>query len=73
MLFEIEKKHIVNLPYEDNFQENKTPTKARSCQMNSQYLELCKKEISSLLQKSLIRPSKSLWSCTTFYVNKHAE
>ena len=41
--------------------------------MNSDYLELCKNEINSLLQKGLIRPSKSPWSCTAFYVNKHAE
>ncbi|KAG5585434.1 hypothetical protein H5410_045868 [Solanum commersonii] len=67
------KKHVVSLLYEDDFDENNIPTKARPCQMNSEYLELCKKEISSLLQKGLIRQSKSPWSCTTFYVNKHAE
>ena len=49
------------------------PTKARSAQMNREYLELCKKEISSLQEKGLIRKSKSPWSCTTFYVNKAAE
>ena len=36
-------------------------------------LNLCKKEIDTLLQKGLIRPSKSLWSCTAFYVNKPSE
>ena len=41
--------------------------------MNSDYLELCKNEINSLLQKGLIRPSKSPWSCTAFYVNNAAE
>ncbi|KAG5632670.1 hypothetical protein H5410_004387 [Solanum commersonii] len=46
------KKHVVSLPYEDDFDENNIPTKARPCQMNSEYLELCKKEISSLLQKA---------------------
>ena len=67
------KKHIVSLPYEDSFDEKNIPTKARPCQMNSEYLELCKKEIDSLLQKGLIRPSQSAWSCTAFYVNKHSE
>ena len=67
------KKHIVSLPYEEEFSESNIPTKARPCQMNSEYLELCKKEIASLLQKGLIKPSKSQWSCTAFYVNKHAE
>ena len=41
--------------------------------MKQSYLELCKTEINSLLQKQLIRPSQSPWSCTTFYVNKNAE
>lgn len=59
--------------YEDNFDERNIPTKARRCQMNKEYLELCKKEIQSLLDRGLIQPSKSPWSCTAFYVNKHAE
>ena len=67
------KKHIVSLPYEDDFNESQIPTKARPCQMNSEYLELCKKEIKSLIDKGLIKPSKSSWSCTAFYVNKHSE
>ncbi|KAG5611978.1 hypothetical protein H5410_023259 [Solanum commersonii] len=50
------KKHVVNLPYEDGFDENNIPTKARPCQMNSEYLELYKKEISSLLQKDGMAP-----------------
>ena len=41
--------------------------------MKKEYLELCKTEISTLLQKKLIRSSKSPWSCTTFYVNKNVE
>ncbi|XP_050919176.1 uncharacterized protein LOC127136687 [Lathyrus oleraceus] len=41
--------------------------------MNQEYLDLCKKEIESLLEKNLIRKSKSPWSCTTFYVNNVAE
>ena len=64
------KKHVVSLPYEKEFFEDNILTKARPCQMNSEYLDLCKKEIDTLLQKGLIRPSKSPRSCTAFYVNK---
>ncbi|XP_075106865.1 uncharacterized protein LOC107791933 [Nicotiana tabacum] len=67
------KKHIVTLPYEDNFSEDDIPTKSRPCQMNAELVEFCKKEIDNLLQKGLIKPSKSPWSCTTFYVNNAAE
>ena len=41
--------------------------------MNAELLEYCKKEIQTLLEKNLIRPSKSPWSCTTFYVNNAPE
>ncbi|XP_070034520.1 uncharacterized protein [Nicotiana tomentosiformis] len=67
------KKHIVTLPYEDNFSKNDIPTKSRPCQMNAELVEFCKKEIDSLLSKGLIKPSKSPWSCTVFYVNNAAE
>nr|XP_016480690.1 PREDICTED: uncharacterized protein LOC107801814 [Nicotiana tabacum] len=67
------KKHIVTLPYEDNFTEDDIPTKSRPCQMNAELVEFCKKEIDSLLSKGLIKPSKSPWSCTAFYVNNAAE
>lgn len=67
------KKHIVSLPYEEDFSENNISTKVRPCQMNSEYLELCKKEIDSLMHKGLIRPSKSQLYCIAFYVNKHVE
>ncbi|CAN4092327.1 unnamed protein product [Withania somnifera] len=67
------KKHIVTLPYEDAFNEDNIPTKSRPCQMNIELVEFCKKEIDNLLQKGLIKPSKSPWSCTTFYVNNAAE
>jgi hypothetical protein len=36
-------------------------------------LEYCKKEIQELLDKGLIRKSKSPWSCSAFYVQKNAE
>ncbi|XP_070055447.1 uncharacterized protein [Nicotiana tomentosiformis] len=67
------KKHIVTLPYEDNFSEDYIPTKSRPCQMNAELVEFCKKEIDNLLQKGLIKPSKSPWSCTAFCVNNAAE
>nr|KYP58956.1 polyprotein [Cajanus cajan] len=41
--------------------------------MNPQYLEYCKKEIQEYLDKGLIRPSKSPWSCSAFYVLNAAE
>ena len=46
MLSGTENKHIVPLPYENNFNERKQiPTKVRPNQTNSDYLEFCKKEI----------------------------
>ncbi|XP_049373341.1 uncharacterized protein LOC125838321 [Solanum verrucosum] len=39
------KKHIVTLPNEDNFSEDEISTKSRPCLMNSELVELCKKEI----------------------------
>jgi hypothetical protein len=67
------KNHVVHLPYESNFDEKTIPTKARPIQMNQELLEYCKKEIQDLLQKGLIRKSKSPWSCSAFYVQKNAE
>ena len=67
------KKHIVNLPYVRGFDEKSIPTKARPIQMNAETVEFCKNEIHDLLKKKLIRNSKSLWSCATFYVQKDAE
>ncbi|WMV13446.1 hypothetical protein MTR67_006831 [Solanum verrucosum] len=67
------KKHIVTFPYKDNFSEDDIPTKSRPCTMNAELVEFYKTEIDSLLQKGLIKPSKSLWSCTAFYVNNATE
>jgi hypothetical protein len=67
------KNHVVHLPYESNFDEKTILTKAMSIQMNQELLEYCKKEIQDLLQKCLIRKSKSSWSCSAFYVQKNAE
>ena len=62
------KQHMVSLPYEKDFNEKQIPTKARPIQMNPELLEYCKKEIQDLLDKNLIRPSYSPWSCAAFYV-----
>ena len=64
------KQHMVSLPYEKYFNEKQIPTKARPIQMNPELLEYCKKEINDLLDKNLIRPSHSPWSCAAFYVRK---
>ena len=66
-------RHIVKLPYEKDFNERQVPTKARPIQMNNELLEHCKKEIEDILNKGLIRKSKSPWNCVAFYVNKQAE
>uniref|UniRef100_A0A0R0KJ75 DUF7746 domain-containing protein n=1 Tax=Glycine max TaxID=3847 RepID=A0A0R0KJ75_SOYBN len=67
------KKHIVDLPYEKDFREKHIPTKAKPIQMNEEFLQYCQKEIKDLLDKGLIRKSKSPWSCAAFYVNKQAK
>ena len=67
------RKHIVDLPYVKDFDEKNISTKARHVQMNVETVEFCKKEINDLLQKKLIRNSKSPWSCAAFYVQKNAE
>ena len=54
-------RHIVQLPYEKDFIEKQIPTKARTIQMTNELLEHCKKEIEDLLNKGLIRKSKSPW------------
>lgn len=41
--------------------------------MSLELVEYYKKEIHDLLDKNLIRKSKSPWSCSAFYVNKAAE
>ncbi|GAV65397.1 hypothetical protein CFOL_v3_08912 [Cephalotus follicularis] len=64
------KRHMVSLPYEKDFTEQNISTKARPIQMTYELMKHCKKEIQELLNKKLIEPSKSLWSCTTFCVQK---
>ena len=41
--------------------------------MNEELLQYCQREIKDLLDKGLIRKSKSSWSCAAFYVNKQEE
>jgi hypothetical protein len=36
-------------------------------------MKFCHHEINDLLHKGIIRKSKSLWSCSAFYVQKNAE
>ena len=62
------KRHIVNLPYVKDFNEKNIPTKACPIQMNAETVEFYKKEIHDLIEKKLIKNSKSFWSCATFYV-----
>ena len=61
------------MPYVKGFDEKNIPTKARSIQMIAETVEFCKKEIHDLLEKKLIRNSKSPWSCSAFYVKKNVE
>ena len=41
--------------------------------MKEELLKYYKKEIQDLSDKKLIRPSKSPWSCSAFYVQNQAE
>ncbi|GAV81672.1 hypothetical protein CFOL_v3_25126, partial [Cephalotus follicularis] len=41
--------------------------------MTYELMEHCKTKIEELITKKLIWPSKSLCSCTAFYVNKNSE
>ena len=67
------KQHIISLPYEKDFNEKNIPTKARPIQMKEELLNYYKKEIQDLLDKKLIRPNKSLWSCSAFYIQNQVE
>ena len=58
-VFCFRKKHEISLPYIQIFDKSKILTKAKPIQMNEKLLEYCKQEIESLVNKKLIRPSKS--------------
>lgn len=67
------KRHELNLPYMDEFNKEKIPTKARPIAMGKRLLKYCKEEIDSLLKKGLIRKNNSPWSCPVFYVENAVE
>ena len=67
------KQHLVDLPYQNSFDEKQIPTKARHIQMNMDLERHCKDEIKDLESKGLIVKSRSPWSCAAFYVNKNSE
>jgi hypothetical protein len=41
--------------------------------MSQELLKYCKTEINELLNKGIIMPSKSYWSCDAFYVQNQTE
>ncbi|GAV92318.1 hypothetical protein CFOL_v3_35698 [Cephalotus follicularis] len=53
------KRHMVSLPYEKDFTEQNIHIKVRPIQMTYELIKHCKKEIQELLNKKLIRLSKS--------------
>ena len=61
------KQHMVDLPYEPDFNEKDIPTRARPIQMNAELEQHCRKEIQDLQDKGLITKSRSPWSCAAFY------
>ena len=67
------KQHLVDLPYENSFDEKQIPIKARPIQMNMDLEQHCKNEIKDLESKGLIIKPRSPWSCVAFYVNKNSE
>ena len=56
-----------------DFDEKAISTKSRPIQINHELMKICKREIHTLLNNKIIRPSKSPWSCSSFYVNNAAE
>jgi hypothetical protein len=66
-----QKKHIVHLPYKEDYAGH--PCKSRAIPMNAEYQKLCAEEVQTLLDRGLIQRSTSPWNCYGFYVNKHSE
>ena len=64
-------KYFVSLPF-DPLQKIK-PMKASARLMSPLERDFCATEIKDILEKGLIEPSKSLWACRAFVVNKHSE
>ncbi|KAG5612246.1 hypothetical protein H5410_023527 [Solanum commersonii] len=68
--FESEKAYC-NLFHMKMISQENIPTKSRPCRMNTELVEFSqKKEIDNLLQKGLIKPSKSLLSALEFKLYK---
>jgi hypothetical protein len=65
------KKYYVSLPFDPSV--SPSPQRASSALMSPAEIKICQEEISNLLQKGLIEPSKSPWGCRSFYVNNHFE
>jgi len=64
-------KYFVGLEFRENMAE--VPQKASTSLMSPSEKEFCQKEITKLLEKGLIEPSKSARACKAFVVNKHSE
>ncbi|GAV89548.1 hypothetical protein CFOL_v3_32962 [Cephalotus follicularis] len=60
------KRQLVSLPYENDFIKQHIPTKTKPIQITYELMKYCKKEIQELLNKKLIRYSKSPWNYTIF-------
>jgi inorganic pyrophosphatase/exopolyphosphatase len=71
--FGYNKNHVVQLPYESNFDKKIILTKIRPIQMNQELLDYCNKEIKNLLQKCLKQKSILPWNYSAFYVQKNVE
>ena len=71
------KKEIQYKKTEENLKSKQIQERIKQIQQqienNPELLEYCKKEINDLLDKKLIRPSHSPWSCAAFYVRKASE
>lgn len=65
--FWAKKKHIVDFSYVDNFDEVQILTRARPIQMGKNLVKIYIVEIEDLVNKGLISPSKSPWSCSNIY------
>ena len=64
---------MIKLTYEKDFSERNIPTKAWVIQMNQELINYCEKQINDLLKQGIIRKNQSIWSYSTFCVNKSAK
>jgi len=68
--FGYNKNHVVQLPYESNFDKIIILTKIRPIQMSQELLDYCNKEIKDLYLK---QKGKLPWNYSAFYVQKSVE